>query len=194
MNKTIYSIIESFRESAGVYDSGTIAIVNSPNHDRFTCINRGCYESCSMHAEMQAIKTYYAVNQIKWKLQHGKYIKKYDLIVFRINKNKAILNARPCRDCAELIYNCGIISKVHFINESNVLQTISPHELLGICTPLLLQRIIDYKNGGNEKKNNKKYNIISPRYRYIDVAKIIKHDLCVHVGGPAFPQTPLATS
>jgi hypothetical protein len=181
MNKSINSIIESFRFTANSYDIGTIAIVNSPNYERFTCINRCCYESGSMHAEVQAIKTYYSVNQIKWKQQHGKYIKKYELIVFRINRNKNILNARPCRDCAELIYNCGIISKIHFINEHGALQTVTPHELLLICTPLLLQRIIDYKNGGNERKSNKKYTIISPRFRYICINKIIKHDLDIHI-------------
>jgi deoxycytidylate deaminase len=176
MAARLLSIIETFKSNADTYDSGTIAIILTPDYERFTYINRGCYEGLSIHAEVQAINAYYAINGIKQKKQRNQHIKKYDLLVFRINNCKKILNARPCRDCAQTIYNCGIINRVFYINEIGSLQVHTPQELLIIATPLLLQKIIDFKNGA-QKKKSRKYFQKSPRLHSIARQKIIKHDL-----------------
>jgi hypothetical protein len=111
-----------FQLAACLINSNKMVTRPCRNISKDTCF--GCSIS-TLHAEANAIKTYYGesfyynnVKKIAY-IPDDKKNKKLDLLVIRINKLGELCTSRPCYNCLDMMQTVGI-RKVYYIVDDNI--------------------------------------------------------------------------
>ena len=102
-------------------------------------VSMGKTHGGSIHAEMDLLCN---VNRDRNFNKHGKY----NLVVFRINKNGKYDNAQPCIECAAAIASKPFIRRVIYTDSNGALQTVPHSRVLSIANRLYAHRVVDSHN------------------------------------------------
>ena len=126
----------------------------------FNASSRPLTVGSSIHAEMNLL------NRCNNKYARPGWLKmnkKYDLTVYRYDKNGNLQNAKPCRNCAHAILESGLVKRVHWSTGDGTIESATPEAVLESSKFLKTHRCLDIRSTNSHTRKSHRYNCYSKK-------------------------------